>query len=302
MASTRQAYHIKLDELGNTAARMCQLAGDALRDATGALLEANLALAEKVIGIDAELDAMRASTESSAIELLALQAPVAKDLRAVLSALWIVADLQRMGALAIHVARAARRRHPARAIPIAVRPLIERMGTVGVHLAEMAEIVLRERNVELARTLEIQDDLMDDLQQQLFTALHAPTWTAGAGPAVDMALLGRASTSGSPTTPWPSPVDWSSWSPERTSAAPTSRPPPASARRCNPPLSCHPVVCGHAVVGRAVGADRDRHGCDDRRSDRKYRSAILRVAQCSFQCSSSGADWSIGSLTLRNVC
>jgi len=72
-----------------------------------------------------------------------------------------------------------------------VRPLIERMGTVGVHLAEMAEIVLRERNVELARTLEIQDDLMDDLQQQLFTALHAPTWTAGAGPAVDMALLGR---------------------------------------------------------------------------------------------------------------
>ncbi len=191
MASTRQAYHIKLDELGNTAARMCQLAGDALRDATGALLEANLALAEKVIGIDAELDAMRASTESSAIELLALQAPVAKDLRAVLSALWIVADLQRMGALAIHVARAARRRHPARAIPIAVRPLIERMGTVGVHLAEMAEIVLRERNVELARTLEIQDDLMDDLQQQLFTALHAPTWTAGAGPAVDMALLGR---------------------------------------------------------------------------------------------------------------
>jgi len=292
MASTRQAYHIKLDELGNTAARMCQLAGDALRDATGALLEPNLALAEKVIGIDAELDAMRASTESSAIELLALQAPVAKDLRAVLSALWIVADLQRMGALAIHVARAARRRHPARAIPIAVRPLIERMGTVGVHLAEMAEIVLRERNVELARTLEIQDDLMDDLQQQLFTALHAPTWTAGAGPAVDMALLGRF---------YERFADHA-WSPERTSAAPTSRPPPASARRCNPPLSCHPVVCGHAVVGRAVGADRDRHGCDDRRSDRKYRSAILRVAQCSFQCSSSGADWSIGSLTLRNVC
>jgi len=68
----------------------------------------------------------------------------------------------------------------------------------------------------------------------------------------------------------------------------------------NPPSIS--VVCGHAVVGRAVGADRDRHGCDDRRSDRKYRSAILRVAQCSSQCSPSGADWSIGSLTLRNVC
>lgn len=75
--------------------------------------------------------------------------------------------------------------------PPQVRLIVERMGTVGVHLAEQAEIVLRDRNVELALSLESQDDLLDDLQQQLFAVLMARSWTGGVGPAVDMAMVGR---------------------------------------------------------------------------------------------------------------
>ncbi len=191
MVAIRQTYHVRLDDLGDHGARMCEMAARTLRDATDALLGANLALAERVIDAESEFDRMRARTENVALELLALQAPVATDLRAVVSALWVVADLQRMGALAIHMAKAARRRHPASAVPAAVRPLIERMGAVGVHLAEQAAAVLRDRDVELAQTLPAQDELMDDLREQLFAALLAPNWTAGVGPAVDVAMLGR---------------------------------------------------------------------------------------------------------------
>lgn len=191
MASTRQTYHLRLEDLAAQGARMCRVVSGTMREATDALLKADLSLAENVIATDTELDQMRANTEAVATELLVLQAPVATDLRAVVTALWIVADLQRMGALAIHVAKAAQRRHPAHAVPVSVQPLIQRMGNVGVHLADQAEIVLQDRNVELAISLETQDDLMDDLLQQLFTALLAPDWTAGVGPAVDTAMLGR---------------------------------------------------------------------------------------------------------------
>ncbi|QNK81346.1 phosphate signaling complex protein PhoU [Nakamurella sp. PAMC28650] len=187
----RQAYQIRLNDLGDHGARMCQVASDALRDATKSLLTADLALAEKVIATDVQLDEMRSSAETVAFEILALQAPVASDLRAVISALWIVADLQRMGALAIHVAKAARRRHPAQVIPVEVRPIFERMGRVGVHLADQAGKVLLERNVELARVMESEDDLMDDLHQEMFAALLSPNWSHGVEPAVDLSLLGR---------------------------------------------------------------------------------------------------------------
>ena len=74
---------------------------------------------------------MRASTEEAALELLALQSPVATDLRSVVSALWIVADVQRMGTLAIHVAKAARRRHPAAVLPDEIRPDLRTDGDGG---------------------------------------------------------------------------------------------------------------------------------------------------------------------------
>ena len=167
----RQAYHVQLADLGDHGSRMARLAGDTMRDASRALLEADLALAEQVITRDVVLDDMRATTEDVALELLALQSPVASDLRSVVSALWIVADLQRMGTLAIHVAKAARRRHPAAVLPDGIRPVFERMGRCrrasrGPHRGDAAQ-----RDIELARQLEGEDSLMDDLHSELFTAL-----------------------------------------------------------------------------------------------------------------------------------
>lgn len=187
----RQAYQIQLNDLGEHGARMSRVAGAALQDATTALLNADLTLAEEVIARDVLLDEMRETAETAAVELLALQAPVASDLRSVVSALWIVADLQRMGALAIHVAKAARRRHPAQVLPSELRPIFERMGRVGVHLADKATTVLLDRDIEFAKTIADDDDLMDDLQRELFGLLLSPEWRHGVQPAVDLSLLGR---------------------------------------------------------------------------------------------------------------
>jgi phosphate transport system protein len=187
----RQAYHISLANLSELGARMCGVASACLRDATVAVLEADLSLAEQVMARDVELDELRAQAEAQALDLLALQAPVASDLRTVVSALWIVADLQRMGSLAMHIAKAARRRHPQHVVPVTARAMVERMGNVGMHLAEQASTVLITRDVELARSMEAEDDLMDDLQQDMYAAMLDPSWSAGVAPAVDLALLAR---------------------------------------------------------------------------------------------------------------
>ncbi len=191
LEAMRQAYQIRLNDIGEHGARMCQVASDAMRDATTSLLNRDLSLAEQVMARDVAIDEMRANAEDVALELLALQAPVASDLRVVVSALWIVADLQRMGALAIHVAKAARRRYPVSVLPDEIRPIFERMGGVAVHLANQAERVLMTRDVELAQSLEGDDDLMDDLHREMFAKLNDPGWAHGAGMAVDIALLGR---------------------------------------------------------------------------------------------------------------
>ena len=69
--------------------------------------------------------------QAAAGRLLALQAPVATDLRRVLSALWIVGDVHRMGMLAIHVAQATLRRYPEPVLPVTIRPVFTRMGSAG---------------------------------------------------------------------------------------------------------------------------------------------------------------------------
>lgn len=187
----REAYRGQLDQLAEQLATMCDLTGDAMRRATQALLDVDLALAEQVISDDGQIDELRAASEENAFALLALQAPVAGDLRTVVSAIHASADIERMGGLAVHVAQAARRRHPQPVLPDMVRPYFAEMGAVAVKLATDAAQVIRSRDVELAVKLEHDDDAMDDLHRHLFTVLMARDWPHGVAAAVDVTLLGR---------------------------------------------------------------------------------------------------------------
>jgi phosphate transport system protein len=187
----REAYHGELEQLADELAGMCSMVGDAMDLATRALLEADLGLAEQVIGDDSKVDEARSSCEEHAYALLALQAPVATDLRTVLAAIHAAESLERMGDLALHVAKAARRRHPQHVLPEQVAPYFSEMGRVAVALARQAEQVILTKDVEQARALEDADDEMDDLHRHLFTVIMDRDWPHGVAAAVDVTLLGR---------------------------------------------------------------------------------------------------------------
>ena len=187
----RDQYQDQLTALADALADMCLEVAAAMENATRALLEADLQLAEQVIAEDVRIDALRATAEERAFGLLALQAPVATDLRVVISAIHGAGDIERMGDLALHVAQAARRRHPQPVLPAEVAPFFAEMGSIAAAIARKAADVIRKRDVDTAGTLEADDDAMDDLHRHLFRVLMAPGWAHGVGPAVDITLLGR---------------------------------------------------------------------------------------------------------------
>src|ERR1700752_3854485 len=187
----RTAYHDQLDGLTAQLGEMCGKAGVAMERATQALLQADLMLAEQVITDHEQISAMSVRAEEAAFVLLALQAPVAGDLRAIVSSIQIVADVDRMGALARHVAKITRRRHPQHALPEEVNGYFAEMGRVAVELGNSAQEVLLSLDPEKAARIREEDDAMDDLHRHLFSVLMDREWKYGVAAAVDVTLLGR---------------------------------------------------------------------------------------------------------------
>ena len=187
----RTVFHEQLDSLTETLSQMCGLAGVAMERATQALLQANLTIAETVIGDHERLARMQTGAEEAAFVLLAVQAPVATDLRTIVGSMQNVADAERMGGLALHVAKIARRRHPASTLPEEVNGYFAEMGRIAVDLGNSAKEVVLSRDPEQAAQISRDDVEMDQLHQQLFALLKDKEWAHGVAAAVDVALLGR---------------------------------------------------------------------------------------------------------------
>ena len=187
----RAAYQDQLSALRARLADMCELAAGAMEHASHALLQADLELAEQVITDHGQIADTWRAVEDTAVKLLALQQPVASDLRKVVGALHVGADIERMGALAVHVANIARLRHPEQALPDEVRGSFTEMADVAVQLARTAREVLLSPDAEKAAQLREKDDVVDARHRQLFTVLIDREWRSGVCSAVDVALLGR---------------------------------------------------------------------------------------------------------------
>ena len=187
----RSAFHEQLDSLTETLSQMCGLAGLAMEQATHALLRADLNLAETVIAEHEQLAQMQTAAEEAAFKLLALQAPVAADLRIVVGSMQNVADAERMGGLARHVAQIVRRRHPERPLPTEVDDYFAEMGLIAVDLGNSARDVVLSRDPERALQISRDDVAMNELHERLLTLLRETDWSHGVASAVDVALLGR---------------------------------------------------------------------------------------------------------------
>jgi phosphate transport system protein len=187
----RDAYIDQLDSIVEDLVAMTHDVQLTVRRATDALLTADADIAEQVISGDAAIDATRDKIEARSFELLALQQPVATDLRMLVATLRMVAELERMGDLSVHVAKVARLRVPESAIPDEMRPTIERMAEVAERMIGTAAGIIAERDVEGALELEESDEEMDALRRSSFRVMLDDSWQHGVEPAVDIALLGR---------------------------------------------------------------------------------------------------------------
>ena len=187
----RTTYYEELSALRMQVGDMCGLAADAMEHATQALLGSDLSMAEQVIADHEHIEVRSKRAEASALKLLALQQPVAGDLRTIVGTIHVGADIERMGALAVHVASIARRRHPECALPNEVRDCFANMGTRSVELARTAHEVLVSGDPHKAARLRDGDDAVDAEHRHLFTLLIDHKWQDGVCSAVDVALLGR---------------------------------------------------------------------------------------------------------------
>ena len=187
----RAEFQADLNEISRLLVTMAEAVRAALREATTALLTADLEAAEAVMERDFEVDDYYRRIEEKVADTIARQAPVAMDLRALITALHVSADLERMGDLASHVAKTASRRHPSPAVPAELRHVFRQMADAADAMAGKIITVMSDRNAELAAELEKDDDHMDQLERDLFKVLLADDWPYGAETAIDGALLGR---------------------------------------------------------------------------------------------------------------
>lgn len=194
----RTGYHEGIEKIRTDLVEMTRLVGLGVSRATYALTEGSLEAAEQVVAEDEAVNALYREVEARAYDLLARQQPVASDLRALVSDLRMVVDLERAGDYAVHLAKIARRRAPAPAVPPALQDTVRAMGRVAEAITVKAGTVIATQNVGLAAELQDDDDDMDRLQRQLFHALLAPDRgdPAGAGEpatetAIDVTLAGR---------------------------------------------------------------------------------------------------------------
>lgn len=187
----RQIFEAELQQVGDDLTEMSRLVESAITRAGTALLEADLQLAQEVIASDQTIDAIEASLDERCVHLLAQQAPVATDLRVVVSALRMSASLERMGDLARHVAQVARGRYPARAIVPQAQDTFAKMHDAAVRVAQRTTRLLATHDLAVAEALERDDDIIDELHQQTFGTLLAPGWQGTVQEAVDVTLVAR---------------------------------------------------------------------------------------------------------------
>ena len=167
------------------------MVSSAITQATHALLTADLSEAEAVIAADDRVDEIQHELDARIIDIIARQQPVASDLRALVTALRMSADLERMGDMAHHIAKITRLRHPGAAVPSELLLTIEEMGKVARLISDKVGGVINSKDIDKALEVEKDDDEMDLLHRRLFTALLEPSWPHGIETAIDMTLIGR---------------------------------------------------------------------------------------------------------------
>jgi phosphate transport system protein len=167
---TRKSFHQHLDDVRDEIVGLAATLADAIPRGTAILLDADLEGADYMIRADVDYNARAFAVEERCFELLALQQPMAGDLRRIVSALKIVADLERSADLVVNICRAARRLH-GHEIDAKLRGIISRMSEQAQHLVRSALDAYVDADPALADAIDDMDNLLDDLQREFIQAI-----------------------------------------------------------------------------------------------------------------------------------
>ena len=191
MALIRSVFQDELDNVSQSLVDLTAMVSTSMTKATTAILSCDLKLAEEVIATDVKIDDYQHETDSRIIDIIARQQPVASDLRALITALRMSADLERMGDLSHHIAKVARLRHPNNAIPNDLVLAFTEMGYVAEKLSTKVATVITTRDTDMALQVEKDDDEMDDLHRKVISGIISNGSSITIESAIDLTLLGR---------------------------------------------------------------------------------------------------------------
>lgn len=187
----RELYRADLERLGRDLTEIARLVHRAVMDAQTSLESADVHCAERVISEDERIDRLQESLDEQAVRILALQAPVATDLRTVVATLRMSSSLERMGDLARHVAQLTRLRYPEHVIPAPVRPVFTAMCEAAVEVAEEMVLLLETQDLGHADRIDTVNEDVNALHVSVFRAIAAPDWTATPATTTDVTLASR---------------------------------------------------------------------------------------------------------------
>ena len=187
----RKVFQAELHQIGEELTQISQLVTEAMQKATMAFEGADTELAQDVIAADARIDFLQNDLDERAIDVLALQGPVASDLRMIVGSLRMSASLERMGDLARHIAQLARLRYPARVVPDSMVETFREMARLDIRISERLSELLETRNLELSKQIYADNSRINELHAGVFKAIAAPDWEISAVTTVDLTLASR---------------------------------------------------------------------------------------------------------------
>lgn len=187
----REDYSQQLESITQDLVVMTELVGVAITEATSALLEDNLELAQSVIEGDGRINDLNMAVEERCFRIAALQAPVATDLRLVMGGIKMATSLERMGDLAVHIAKQVRLRYPNPSIPAELSDTFREMGDAAKKIVVAIGRVVEANDTSLADEIKTYDDTLDRLHRELFSAVLSDDWSHGVESAIDVTLLSR---------------------------------------------------------------------------------------------------------------
>lgn len=189
--SGRELFQKELLEVQERLVDLSESVTEIMEKASAAFLNADVKKADEAIALG-EINEERALLiDELAIRILSKQSPVARDLRVLVAALRISASLERMGALAGHIATIARYRYPESAVPEALRETFTEMGALDCALGKKLTQLLGNTDVDLARTIQSEDERVDELHRSVFELVLSPDWNENALHTVDVTLASR---------------------------------------------------------------------------------------------------------------